>query len=254
MGANPYDAIYHAIAESITYKDVLRLAVPSLPEWIVPLSVTSLDDLKELAGLSELRSGQRFADLACGLGGVALWIADKTGASCTGVDFSSVAVAKAMELAERRNFDGRANFVTADMTQTRLPSQSFDAIFSIDALQFVDPDAAANEIARLLAPQGIAVIRTWEAVSDDLPRPTMVNDYEPVFEKHELHLVSRSVLDDRNEWLRFFRAVNDRANDFRKEVGASIEPILQEAAEMLRCSGEPARTRHVILKVRRLPA
>ncbi|MBV9270266.1 MAG: hypothetical protein JO165_04175, partial [Candidatus Eremiobacteraeota bacterium] len=83
MDENPYDRLYESIAQSTTYREVLRAAVPSLPGWIVPLSVTSLHDLEVFSDLMELRPGQRFVDLACGLGGVALWISERSGATCS---------------------------------------------------------------------------------------------------------------------------------------------------------------------------
>ena len=251
MDENPYDRLYESIAQSTTYREVLRAAVPSLPGWIVPLSVTSLHDLEVFSDLMELRPGQRFVDLACGLGGVALWISERSGATCSAVDFSTVAIQHAAELAKSRGLNGRATFVAADMCESGLESKAFDSVLSVDAVQFVDADKIAAEIARILRPGGIAVVRSWEALSEDVPRPTMVTDYRPVFERAGFQLVSKAIIEDRLEWLNYFTEIDRRASAFREELGDAVEPILEEAAEMLRRADQPPRTQRMLLKVRR---
>lgn len=249
MEENPYDAFYKAIQKSAVYAEVLREALASLPDWIVPLSVTSREDLERVATLLDVRPGQHFCDLACGLGGSTLWISERTGAACTGVDYSAVAVSHATRLAQARGLHRHARFVVADITNTNLLPEAFDALVSVDSVQFVDSHAVASEISRIIRPGGIAVIRTWEAVTDELPRPTMVRDYAPAFAHAGMEFASRDVLsDDRERSLQFFGAIDRRADRFRTECGDAIEPLLEEAATMMKRAAGPARVRKVLLK------
>ena len=64
---------------------------------------------------------------------------------------------------------------------------------SVDALQFIDAEAAAAEIARILQAGGRAVITTWEALTE-VEVPTVVRDYRPYFSAAGLR-VSRVEVD-----------------------------------------------------------
>lgn len=158
-----YDLIYSGIARSDVYREAALTAL-SLPDWVVPLSAVNSSDLERIADELRIAPGDPLLDLACGLGGPGLWVAQRTGASITGIDCSSVAVAWAGGLAARRGFGGRARFIVGNATATGLPPHGFAAVMSIDALQFMDPAKAVAEIARLLRPRGRAAILTWEAL------------------------------------------------------------------------------------------
>ncbi|HET9097452.1 MAG TPA: class I SAM-dependent methyltransferase [Candidatus Baltobacteraceae bacterium] len=241
-----YDLIYSGIARSGVYREA-ALAGLGLPDWVVPLSAVNSRDLERIAAELQIARGEPLLDLACGLGGPGLWVAQRTGASVTGIDCSRVAVECAAALARRLGFEGRARFVAGDATATALPARGFAAVMSIDALQFMEPAKALAEIARLLRPGGRAAILTWEALAD-VELPTVVRDYRPYFEAAGLRIRTHEIVPDaRDREMRYFHALAERAGDLRAEVGEAAEPILHEAVDRIAREHEPARVRKVFI-------
>lgn len=240
-----YDLIYAGIAQSKVYREALKGL--DLPEWLVPLSAVNRTDLERIAAALDITPGDAFVDLACGLGGPGLWVAGKTGASLTGVDISKAATERARLLANRLGLDRRANFVTADATASGLAAHRFAALMTVDSIQFMNPAAAAAEIARLLRPGGRAAILTWEALTD-VEIPTIVRDYRPILEEAGLTICAHEILPDaRGREMRQMRALNDRAGELRAEIGESAEPILHEAADRVAREHQPPRVRKVFI-------
>jgi SAM-dependent methyltransferase len=95
-------------------------------------------------------------DVACGSGGPALRIAEKTGCSVVGIDVHEQAISTARSLAEQRELKERADFRIIDAT-SQLPFEdaSFDAISCIDAINHLpDRTQVITEWTRLLKPGG----------------------------------------------------------------------------------------------------
>ena len=246
-----YDLIYAGLASSVAYRDVLAEISFDLPEWVVPLSTVDRPALERMAGAMRLRSGDTFVDLACGLGGPGIWIAERTGASVVGVDFSRVAIAEAEALAAERGMSARARFVVADAAETGLPTAAFAAVACIDSLQFVEPVAGTVEIARLLAPGGVAVVTTWEALTD-VELPTVVRDYEPFFSSAGLAVTRHEIVEGaRARELTHYRAVLEHADRLREEMHDAAEPLLHEAQSGLRREHDPPRVRKVFIVARK---
>jgi SAM-dependent methyltransferase len=91
-------------------------------------------------------------DVACGSGGPALRIAEKTGCSIVGIDVHEQAISTANSLAEQRALKERAHFRIVDAT-AKLPFDdgSFDAISCIDAINHLpDRKLVIAEWARIL--------------------------------------------------------------------------------------------------------
>jgi SAM-dependent methyltransferase len=105
-----------------------------------------------LFGLLEAESGDRLLDVACGQGRF-LGYADSHGLDVTGVDVSPVAV----DAARARVPD--AKVLVADGETLPFDAASFDRVACIGSLEhFPDPAAGAAEIARILRPDGQAVV------------------------------------------------------------------------------------------------
>jgi SAM-dependent methyltransferase len=119
--------------------------------------------IPELAAELHLSRGDTLVDLACGRGAYGLLIAQRTGASLIGVDFSAQALAEAREQAARLG-TGDADFRVGDLMATGLPAASARAALCTDAIQFPDePGKAYGEIARILKPGGRVALTCWES-------------------------------------------------------------------------------------------
>lgn len=95
-------------------------------------------------------------DLACGEGRNAVWLAER-GWKVTGVDFSSVGLAKAQRLAESRQVDVR--WVESAVDEWRAPSEGFDLVV-VFYLQLPHPQrsAALTAAAASVAPGGMLLV------------------------------------------------------------------------------------------------
>src|SRR5216117_937505 len=163
--AQGYDAVYDAMPRSPT---LLRLwkelvAGDDYPDDFYHISFITLPDLRHLARALNLSPGSRFSDVACGMGGPALWIARETGAHLAGVDFSPVAVAQAEKRAQALGLAANASFSVGSFADTGLETASMDAGMSVDALQYApDKAAALRESARIIRPTGTLAFFAFE--------------------------------------------------------------------------------------------
>jgi ubiquinone/menaquinone biosynthesis C-methylase UbiE len=106
---------------------------------------------------ADVQAGMRVLDIGTG-GGDGAAAAAERGADATGVDVSPSMV----ELAARRH--PKAAFVEASATNLPFADGSFDAAVGNIVIQHVgEPERAARELARVLAPGGRAAVSTWDA-------------------------------------------------------------------------------------------
>jgi SAM-dependent methyltransferase len=117
----------------------------------------------------------RAIDLGCGAGGVSLELAE-AGFAVTGVDFSSVALAKARAAAERRNLGpDRIAFVAGDLTAGHVPGLEgpFDLLVdygTLDDLTEAGRQAMARYVTDLARPGSRFFLFAFSGRPEDLPR------------------------------------------------------------------------------------
>jgi SAM-dependent methyltransferase len=103
--------------------------------------------------------GERVVDLGCGTGNAALLAAER-GAKVTGVD----PAARLLEVARTRVADRTldAEFVIGDAASIPVADAEADLVMSVFGVIFApDAQAAANEMARVAAPDGRIVLSAW---------------------------------------------------------------------------------------------
>lgn len=129
---------------------------------VPPLFEPWADRLVEHANL---REGDRVLDVGCGTGIVARRAAARVGeaGSVVGLDVNEGMLEVARAAAD---VEPPIEWRRGDATDLPFPDESFDAVLSQQALQFVeDPAAALREIHRVLAPDGriaVSVLRSLE--------------------------------------------------------------------------------------------
>jgi ubiquinone/menaquinone biosynthesis C-methylase UbiE len=186
-----YDAVYAAMPNSPTARRIWHELAegPDVPEEFGHLSFTTLPELQRMAAELRVGPGDTFADVGCGTGGPALWMARETGARLIGMDLSAVVVEQCRARAEKLGLADRARFVVGTFQDTGLDTASVDGLMSEDALQYTpDKQTAAAELARVLRPGGRLVITAYElhperAAGTPILGVDVVDDYRPHLEK-----------------------------------------------------------------------
>ena len=98
----------------------------------------------------------RILDVATGTAGVALMLADRTGAEVTGVDLTEEMLATGRERVAGRGLGERVRLVCGRAEQLPFPDGGFDALTFTYLLRYVaDPAATLRELARVVRPGGV---------------------------------------------------------------------------------------------------
>lgn len=95
----------------------------------------------------DVREDHRVLDIGCGEGWATRWLAERA-AEAVGVDGSDAMLERA------RRTPTTARYVSGDLLALPFPDGSFDRVFSMETLYYVDIDAALAEVARVLRPGG----------------------------------------------------------------------------------------------------
>jgi ubiquinone/menaquinone biosynthesis C-methylase UbiE len=182
-----------------------------------------------VAGL-RLSPGLRLLDLACGRGGVGLWLARALDVSLVGVDWSPVGIRAAADRAREFVPAERARFQVGDMTATGLDTESVDGAICADAIFFApDRIAVFAEVARVLRPGGRFLFTADE--NDNLERPGAVPDWAPIIELGGLGVVLREEIPNwATQIKQMYDAWLDNIDALRAELGdESADELVKEA-------------------------
>ena len=191
------------------------------PADLAPNSLVTWSVLDEVSETVDLSSGSVLVDLACGAGGLGLWLARESGADLIGVDWSPEAVRQATERSRGYLPEGRSTFRVGLLTDTGLDDAVADAVVCFDSFQFApDPGRCAGEIARVLRRDGRFVMTGWTCFHGNGDEPV---DVEAVLGGGGL-VVDAYVI--REDLRTLERAVF--------EVAAAVDPGESRALDMLR--------------------
>lgn len=155
--------------------------------WFVPAVFAPL--ARAVIAETALPAAARVLDVACGSGIVARTIAARPGFAGTivGLDLSPAMLAAAVRASVT---EGHAiEWIQGSAQHLPFPDASFDVLFCQQGMQFFpDRQAAMNEMARVLAPGGEAVITTWRGLDEnpffaELARVVLTHVGSPALEK-----------------------------------------------------------------------
>lgn len=114
-----------------------------------------------------MAAGRRVVDVGCGEGYGAAWIA--TGAASTlGIDIEPAAIDHAAKHYRSENL----SFAVGDARHLDLPDACADLVTCFETIEHVsEPAKVLDELARILAPGGVVIISTPDAVESDGTNP-----------------------------------------------------------------------------------
>ena len=125
------------------------------------------EDSENFLRRAGLCDGLKVAEIGCGVGVMACWIAEQIGTSgkVFGVDISAAQVEQAQKRAQNKSLNN-AQFTTAPADNTGLEADTFDLVYSRFMLMHVqDAGAALREMVRLLKPGGILAVEDGDFFS-----------------------------------------------------------------------------------------
>ena len=143
-------------------------------EWVYGFDLCQegmldMDGLHDLLGRLDLEAGQQLLDLGCGAGGISEYIADRSGVSVTGIDYSSTAIESARQRCGNKT--SRLQFMEADMNQLELAPESYDAAIAVDSIYWVeDTCQVIKDIAAAIKPGGqLLIVTVHRLMADEDP-------------------------------------------------------------------------------------
>lgn len=178
--------------------------------------------------------GKRLLDIGSGIGGAAVHLASLGLAEVVGIDIEPTLAPKAEALAARRGPAGVCKFLTVEPGPLPFEDDSFDIVFSKDAIiHIADKAALAADIFHVLRPGGHFAASDWLAGYENEPTPEMQAYVEA--EGLDFGLANAAVyesalreagfeeivVDDRNAWYRG-EARRER-NALAGELAADLE-------------------------------
>jgi cyclopropane-fatty-acyl-phospholipid synthase len=146
----------------------------------------SPDDTLEQAQLNKkrhigkkllIKPGMKVLDIGSGWGGMALTLAKDFGADVTGITLSEHQLAVSQRRATEAGLSDRCRFILRDY---RNEKGAYDRIVSVGMYEHVGllhAKAFFRQVARLLAPDGVALIHTIAKFRDPGPVPTWTTKY-----------------------------------------------------------------------------
>jgi tocopherol O-methyltransferase len=132
--------------------------------------VTAADTLVErVVTVGGVPAGGRVLDAGCGVGGTAVFLADRLDCAVDGITIS----ARQIERAERKAADAgvgdRTRFRLVDAENTDYPDGTFDAVVALESCEAMpDKRRFLAECHRVLRPGGRLVVATWCRARTDL--------------------------------------------------------------------------------------
>lgn len=116
-----------------------------------------VEQLDALLVAANVRPGERILDVGCGSGQIAEYLAERSGAHISGMDYVPEAIQQACERTQNRS--DRFSFFVADINALHLPpggyNVGYDVIVSVDSIYFSeDYSATIAAFKRALRPGG----------------------------------------------------------------------------------------------------
>ncbi len=209
------------------------------------------DGQVDMAGINhmlevlDLTEDRKVLDLGCGSGGIARYIADKTGARVTGLDYAETAIAEARE--RSTSGAGKLEFLQGDINALEFVPGSFDAIVSLDTLYWVDDlEATLGHLIQILKPDGQLAVFMEHNLEDE-GRPERLRPPKTALAQALTKFgVSFTVHDYSAQnvtfWWRIRQAADDLREEFEREGNGFIAASLQKQADIFLPDIEAGKT------------
>ena len=129
-----------------------------------------------LRGL-DVGSGTRILDAGCGVGGLAVWAAQKFGCHVTGITITEEHIAMADELAASKGVAALCDFRVMDMDRMGFEDECFDIVTNQETMcHSADKRAFLEGVHRVLKPGGV-----WRAIDYLIQEEPFTNEQQAAY-------------------------------------------------------------------------
>ncbi len=118
--------------------------------------------MERLAEKAQIARGARVLDIGCGLGGSALWLADRYECYVTGLTISPVQARMATKKAKSKGLANRVKFLVTDANTWQPQPESVDVVWIMESSEhFKNKKDFFARCARALKPGGVLAVCAW---------------------------------------------------------------------------------------------
>ncbi len=148
---NEYEAFYEMAEKSIAFQN---FCYDSFGQDFSQDGFSDVEQIDIVLSYIPIKEDIHILDIGCGNGKMLGYLQKKTGAFIHGFDYSQKAIATARSL-----FAQKSDFSEGIIGEIEYPSNSFDAVVSMDTMYFSkDMSAFVGQIKRWLKPDGILLV------------------------------------------------------------------------------------------------
>lgn len=116
----------------------------------------------ERAGIA--RGAKEVLDVGCGLGGTAIYVAQRTNCSVRGITISPRQAERARKNAGRAGLAKQVEILCGDAEAVDFPESEYDVVWTMESSEhFTDKAAYFRKVAQALKPGGTLVLAAWTA-------------------------------------------------------------------------------------------
>ncbi len=134
------------------------------------LSLSGVESSDAMIAAAQVGPETHVLDVGCGVGGPALYLAEKTGCRVTGIDLVEWHAEESASRAAQKGLSGNTRFQAGDATELAFKDQSFDVVWSQDAWCHVpDKKKTVSEAARVVKSGGYVAFTDWVALGQMEP-------------------------------------------------------------------------------------
>jgi SAM-dependent methyltransferase len=202
------------------------------PTWPNEPKISPSLTTRMLRLLGDVR-GKRVLVYGCGYDPGPTWFA-RRGADVTAIDISRESINDQRILMDAYGIS--MHLEVADAMHTPFPGGFFDIVYGNAILHHLDSESCAQEIARLLAPEGVALFREVQAGNVFLRLFRFVTPFWRTPDEHPLTETDYSI------YRRYFRNVNITAHVFTSMLYLFCHRMTVEMLRLVRIRWWPAES------------
>ena len=175
--------------------------------------------MEQLAQRAEITRGAKVLDIGCGVGGSALWLADRFECDVTGMTISPVQAGmatKAATKAKARGLRGKVSFEVKDANRWQPQPASFDVVWVMESSEhFPDKKHFFERCAAALKPGGTLAVCAW--LRRDGPMPPSEQELVGTIAEAMMS-ASLDSLSSYRDWMREAGLIVAAAEDITRHV------------------------------------